>query len=416
MEDAHNRARSPAHAKRQGRFLVHSAVIASAAIAVSVVAFLPAAARVQDRMLAPAFSVSGVTGASAGARGASFIRPGFTIDTRESSPDLVLAVAPSAGPAAVDAFRPAGSLSPATSLSSGVSVVAASSGEAGAGVKALADVVDPRKPFVLYEAQPGDSASGIAERYQISLRTLLENNPTVADRSDSLIQRGQQLIVPRRDGILYKIGYGDTVASIVNQYDNIDAGTVIEYRPNNIADPKNLSAGDFVLLPGATVKPPPPPPPEPPRAPTRPGAAPIAGGGGSAAAGGAGLFGYPLGAWGGVSDHFGVDRGGGTYHTGIDLDLYGRLHSSIFSACDGVVTKTEYLTYSYGYHVVIDCGGGWSTLYAHMDRIDVAPGQTIGKGTQIGLSGLTGFTTGSHLHFEIRINGAPVNPADYLAF
>jgi len=127
-------------------------------------------------------------------------------------------------------------------------------------------------------------------------------------------------------------------------------------------------------------------------------------------------LGFPLASWRGVSDPFGSDRGGGTIHTGIDLDLFGRHHSNIFSACDGVVQKTEYLTYSYGYHVIVDCGDGWSTLYAHMDQISVSPGQRVIKGTILGVSGLTGFTTGEHLHFEIRFQGAPVNPALYLGF
>jgi murein DD-endopeptidase MepM/ murein hydrolase activator NlpD len=88
----------------------------------------------------------------------------------------------------------------------------------------------------------------------------------------------------------------------------------------------------------------------------------------------------------------------------------------LFSVCDGVVSKTEYLTYSYGYHVVIDCGDGWTTLYAHMSQISVSPGQRVSAGATIGTTGLTGFTTGHHLHFEIRINGRYVNPALYLNF
>jgi len=117
-----------------------------------------------------------------------------------------------------------------------------------------------------------------------------------------------------------------------------------------------------------------------------------------------------------VSDPFGTARGGGTYHTGIDLDLYGYHHSNVFAACSGVVSRTEYLTYSYGYHVIIDCGDGWSTLYAHFSQILVTPGQVVSAGTVIGVSGVTGYTTGEHLHFEIRINGAPVNPAAYIDF
>jgi murein DD-endopeptidase MepM/ murein hydrolase activator NlpD len=123
-----------------------------------------------------------------------------------------------------------------------------------------------------------------------------------------------------------------------------------------------------------------------------------------------------LSTWRSVSDAFGTPRGGGTYHTGIDLDLYGYSFMPLFSVCDGVVSKTEYLTYSYGYHVVIDCGDGWTTLYAHMSQISVSPGQRVSAGATIGTTGLTGFTTGHHLHFEIRINGRYVNPALYLNF
>jgi murein DD-endopeptidase MepM/ murein hydrolase activator NlpD len=117
-----------------------------------------------------------------------------------------------------------------------------------------------------------------------------------------------------------------------------------------------------------------------------------------------------------VSDPCGVSRGGGTIHTGIDLDLYGYHYSNIFAACTGTVIRTEYLTYSYGYHIVIDCGDGWSTLYAHLSQILVSPGQRVSAGEVIGVSGVTGYTTGEHLHFEIRIDGAPVNPAAYLDF
>ncbi|MEX2080619.1 MAG: M23 family metallopeptidase, partial [Dehalococcoidia bacterium] len=80
------------------------------------------------------------------------------------------------------------------------------------------------------------------------------------------------------------------------------------------------------------------------------------------------------------------------------------------------VTRVEYLTYSYGYHVVVDCGDGWTTLYAHMSEIHVYAGQGVNQGTQLGNSGVTGFTTGEHLHFEIRYFGAPLDPALYLPF
>ncbi|MDZ7729117.1 MAG: M23 family metallopeptidase [Dehalococcoidia bacterium] len=117
-----------------------------------------------------------------------------------------------------------------------------------------------------------------------------------------------------------------------------------------------------------------------------------------------------------MSDEFGVYRGPNNIHAGIDLDLFGMPNSPIYSACAGVVTRVEYLTYSYGYHVVVNCGGGFTTLYAHFSQIDVTVGQQVGQGSLLGYSGLTGYTTGEHLHFEIRHNGAPVNPRNYINF
>ena len=77
------------------------------------------------------------------------------------------------------------------------------------------------------------------------------------------------------------------------------------------------------------------------------------------------------------------------------------------------MAKTEYLTYSYGYHVIVDCGDGWTTLYAHMSQINVTPGQRVTAGTTLGMTGLTGFTTGHHLHVEVRLNGGYLDPALY---
>jgi murein DD-endopeptidase MepM/ murein hydrolase activator NlpD len=395
------RARSHAHSKRYGRNIVHAVVVVLAASSVifatrySLATGKPAAVN-----SVPAFAFSGVAGVLHG-RDASFLHPGPSLQTLPSVPIPVSRVD-------TMAVRTTAGVNPISSFSTGVTAATASNGENGSGVVPLADIIDPLKPFVLYTTQVGDSVSGIAGKYGISVQTLLNNNPTVSDRN--LIQKGQEIVIPRKEGILYKVGHGDTVDKIVAQFDNITTATVLEYRPNAITDPKSLETGRYVLLPGATVKPPPPPPPEPKLAPRPTGAS------GPPPPNSGGRFSYPLNNWLRVSDPFGTNRGGGTYHTGIDLDLFGRHHSPIYSACNGVVARTEYLTYSYGYHVIVDCGDGWTTLYAHMDAIMVTPGQKVTQGTQLGISGLTGFTTGEHLHFEIRLNGAYLNPAAYLAF
>lgn len=391
------RTRSHAHAKRHGRYTVHVLVVALAALAVTFAAQYPGSSRASASNNVPAFTFSGATGGVPW-NSNSLLRASGSIETRDSVSSLTIR-------SDVASVRAAGAVSPAATFSASVSAATANSGEAGAGVKPLADIVDPRQPFVLYVTQPGDTVSGVAARFGIQMGTILDNNPTIDDRN--LLQLGQQLVVPRKDGILYKAGHGETVTSIVSQFDNITVSTVLDYKPNALSESDSLEAGRFVLLPGATRKPPPPPPPKP----------STSGGGGSGGApmpGGSGRFGIPLAAWQGVSDPFGTDRGGGRIHEGIDLDLYAFHHSTVFSACNGVVSRTEYLTYSYGYHVVVDCGDGWTTLYAHFDEILVAPGQRVSKGTPVGVSGLTGYTTGEHLHFEIRFNGAPVDPADYL--
>ncbi|HEX8650207.1 MAG TPA: M23 family metallopeptidase [Pyrinomonadaceae bacterium] len=68
----------------------------------------------------------------------------------------------------------------------------------------------------------------------------------------------------------------------------------------------------------------------------------------------------------------------------------------------------------YGWVVYLDHGNGLSTRYGHLSRIDVAVGQTIKRGEQLGLVGSTGRSTGPHLHYEVRMNGQPINPIPYL--
>lgn len=68
----------------------------------------------------------------------------------------------------------------------------------------------------------------------------------------------------------------------------------------------------------------------------------------------------------------------------------------------------------YGNYVIIDHGSGWQTLYAHLSKVTVTKGQHIFPGGQIGLSGNTGNSTGSHLHFEIRVGGKTINPKEWM--
>ena len=124
-------------------------------------------------------------------------------------------------------------------------------------------------------------------------------------------------------------------------------------------------------------------------------------------------FALPLKAWSTQTDRYGAYRGPGFIHGGIDLALDD--HGTVYASCAGFVASAAYSA-TYGNNVVIDCGGGWSTLSAHMSQLKVTQGQLVAIETAIGVSGSTGFSTGEHLHFEIRYNGTPVNPEHYLDF
>ena len=104
---------------------------------------------------------------------------------------------------------------------------------------------------------------------------------------------------------------------------------------------------------------------------------------------------------------FGVNR----FHSGIDLAApYGTL---VKAADGGQVVQAGYFG-GYGYSVMLYHGGGFATWYAHLSSINVSMGQFVQRGQVIGLVGSTGWTTGPHLHFEVRINGVPQDPRAYL--
>lgn len=98
-------------------------------------------------------------------------------------------------------------------------------------------------------------------------------------------------------------------------------------------------------------------------------------------------------------------------HTGIDLGAGSG--TRVYAAEWGIVRRAEWLG-GYGNTIMIDHGGGIWTLYAHLSKINVKVGQTVARGEVIGLVGSTGWSTGPHLHFEVRDNGTPVNPHNWL--
>lgn len=133
---------------------------------------------------------------------------------------------------------------------------------------------------------------------------------------------------------------------------------------------------------------------------------------------GADGFCSPLGeGWRGmVTSEFGyrrdpiTGRGGG--HAGIDLGA--PKGTAIRAALPGTALLVRHSAAGYGYHVMIDHGGGFATLYAHCSKILVYEGQDVNAGDIIAEVGSTGRSTGNHLHFEVIVNGEKQNPRSYL--
>jgi murein DD-endopeptidase MepM/ murein hydrolase activator NlpD len=114
-----------------------------------------------------------------------------------------------------------------------------------------------------------------------------------------------------------------------------------------------------------------------------------------------------------ITSPFGQD--GYRWHTGLDIGILRAL--DVRAASAGVVREVGYVQghAGYGSVVLVALGGGFSTLYAHLSQPLVRVGQLVAPGDRIGIAGCTGWCTGTHLHFELRYRGRPMNPLPLIA-
>jgi murein DD-endopeptidase MepM/ murein hydrolase activator NlpD len=123
---------------------------------------------------------------------------------------------------------------------------------------------------------------------------------------------------------------------------------------------------------------------------------------------------WPLAGW--LSSGFGRRAdpfdGGVAFHPG--LDIAADRGTPVRATADGVVNSAGY-TGNYGNSVLIDHGFGIGTRFGHLSRVVVRPGQTVRRGDVVGSVGATGRATSPHLHYEILLNGQPINPLRLLA-
>lgn len=104
--------------------------------------------------------------------------------------------------------------------------------------------------------------------------------------------------------------------------------------------------------------------------------------------------------------------GEGAMHTGVDISA--PMGTPIKATADGIVMYANWNA-GYGRCVIVDHGNGYQTLYGHMSHIDVVDGQEIRQGEVVGLVGSSGRSTGTHVHYEVRVHSTPVNPYRFLA-
>ncbi|WP_054967189.1 peptidoglycan DD-metalloendopeptidase family protein [Alicyclobacillus ferrooxydans] len=130
--------------------------------------------------------------------------------------------------------------------------------------------------------------------------------------------------------------------------------------------------------------------------------------------------GIASGSWNWPTDNYDITSGFGwrilggrpNFHPGKDIGV--PIGSPVYATNNGVVIQAGWNAGGYGNWVMINNGHGIETVFGHMSKVLVHVGQTVAKGELIGRSGDTGFSTGPHLHYEVRLNGVPVDPAKYM--
>jgi LysM repeat protein len=269
--------------------------------------------------------------------------------------------------------------------------------------------------YTTHEVSVGETLTSIGVQYGIDSQYLLWNNPEVGADPDMLIA-GETLLVPGTPGIVYDVKLGDTVTDIAATY-GIDPTEVVSFAPNGLDSPDMIVEGSVLVLPGGVPPPPPvveetptpvePDPATPEPAPTvvpAPAPPPLTAPPAAVSAG----FIWPVN--GTLNSRFGPRWG--SFHSGIDLSVgYG---TEVAAAASGQVVLASYSGYGYGNYIIVRHGDGSETLYGHLSSIWVSLGQYVGRGEIIGAVGCTGWCTGPHLHFEVRIGGSPVDPLAYL--
>ena len=274
----------------------------------------------------------------------------------------------------------------------------------------------PRKEIIVYEVQPLDSIFSIAEQFDLLPETILWTNRYLIGDTPDGINPGQKLIILPEDGVYHAWLYGEGMNGVSSGY-GVTPQDILD-EPLNQLDPQaigdlslpHIKTGTFLYIPGGrgsipswvSIV-------------TDPGT----GDGKHPNVSYLGAFACNTTAWLTGTGIFQLPNSTSAIsgyefnppvHNGLDYD--GETGDPIFATDNGIVIYAGWSDRGYGNTIVIDHGNGYLSLYAHLmdGGVAVGCGSAVYGGSVIGYMGSTGNSTGSHLHFELRYNGSPVNP------
>ncbi len=264
-----------------------------------------------------------------------------------------------------------------------------------------------RLNVITYTVQDGDNVFWIAEQFKLSAYTIVWSNMETLQGSPWLLQPGLTLAILPVDGVYHVVMVGDTPESIAESYE-VSADALYNSW-NTIVQGYSLTEGTLLVIPDAIgadfVWVPPPPDPVAPAIGLASGSWGYCGDTAVSGYGANGWFILPTGSYGVSGWTFADPRNPG--HIGLDYRC--SLGDAIVAADAGVVVWAGW-NGGYGNLVRVRHGNGYETYYAHFNAYAVSCGEPVYQGQILGYCGTTGWSSGPHLHYEIRYNGVPQNP------
>ncbi len=259
----------------------------------------------------------------------------------------------------------------------------------------LAAAADPNAPkwrLVGHKVQEGDTLSQLAESYGTDVDSILAVNDLSASE---VLTVGREIRILTGVGLVHEVSSGDNLSYLAKTY-GVEEKQIIE--ANLLTNPDSLVIGQELVIPGGRRQ-----------VRDRVQVASVSRGAPNRSGIARGLSGFIWPVSGEVTSGFGWRWG--QAHRGIDIAAgYGtpvgasRSGTVIFIGWNG----------GYGMTVIVDHGGGITSLYAHLSKILASHGPKIGPGEAVGLVGSTGISTGPHLHFEISVDGDRIDPIPVL--